>query len=437
MAGGYGLPDGGDTGSARVRRDRLARRQTAMGREDLHHGLVGGQPAPDSSGLCLLHAGVPPHMAGRQSSASGGLFLPQALDAVDSSLHGGSFSPGQNRIVSNGLAFPSVLQTLPGGYQARRDPYNHQPDPVVHHHYTSNNSHQPQPHQSGGKLPSRSVNVGPSHLLFQGYSLEQLKIRIGGLSDPHELQKTHKRVMRALQRPMIDPPVLPENTIGEMDPKQVFPDYVKLADDASREERAAAEIINNRIAAESQRVDRERNNEAAKRSRRLKSENLDNANQRLVDNAFHIAWLEAVVSSLGGMPETYYTIDSAIVQSIRHAIAQRRDACYEQRRKDRTKKETKKRSQRHKNRTRQKRDLNQRAARQYAEAAQAQALSAGAHLAGSPPADAASASASAPAPPCARPAASLDGGTAAEHEQLGPSETFIYLESDPDWGPGE
>ncbi|KAG5955308.1 hypothetical protein E4U57_003558 [Claviceps arundinis] len=260
----------------------------------------------------------------------------------------GMYSPDQNHAISCGLSFPNISPPVSGFTQQQQQQLYSQ----------ANNGFQtPVP-----AFDTDSSN-GFNSCRFLGFTFRDLKLQFGG-ADLADSRQAQMRALRRLEHLTENPPALPENTVEEMQPKKVFPDYVKLAADASAVELEAAEKINNAIAQESLRIDRERNNEAAKRSRRLKNENLDNANQQLVQNALQIAWLEAQLSALGGCPEAFDSISPNIKKRLHDKIIDRRDRYYERRRKEKSKRETRKRSEHNRRRAAQKRELNERTIRQ-------------------------------------------------------------------------
>ncbi|QPH12078.1 hypothetical protein C2857_004128 [Epichloe festucae Fl1] len=339
------LPEGSQDQIVRNLRGRSVR----LPAQPINNGGMGLQGNGQSTSGSLPHAQtVEPHQLHHQS-ISGGLAAPQTTAGLGLDFQG-MYNSTHNHTISNNLAFSDVLQPMSGFSQQQV--------------YSQTNNLFSVP-------DSAFPIVTPRGRVFHGYTFKDLKIRFESptLTDARLLEA---RVLGALEALLANPPVLPENTVEEMNPKQVFPDYIKLEDDASKAEQLAAEKINNEIATESQKVDRERNNEAAKRSRRLKNENLDNANKRLVENALHIAWLEAQLSAMGGRPEAFDTIDPNVKRRLHGKIIESRDEFYEQRKRDKSTRDTKKRSEHNKKRALQKRELNERAARQCAEADQAE-----------------------------------------------------------------
>ncbi|KAG6109070.1 hypothetical protein E4U31_007178 [Claviceps sp. LM219 group G6] len=288
------------------------------------------------------------HMLCHQSD-SRILAMPQPTRDVGIDMQG-MYSPAQNHAISCGLSFPNISPPVSGFTQQQQQQQQL---------YSQSNN--------GFQTPIPAFDTDSSNgfnsCRFLGFTFRDLKLQFGG-ADLADSRQAQMRALRRLEYLTENPPALPENTVEEMQPKKVFPDYVKLAADASAAELEAAEKINNAIAQESLRIDRERNNEAAKRSRRLKNENLDNANQLLVQNALQIAWLEAQLSALGGCPEAFDSISPNIKKRLHDKIIDRRDRYYERRRKEKGKRETRKRSEHNRRRAAQKRELNERTIRQ-------------------------------------------------------------------------
>ncbi|KAG6187316.1 hypothetical protein E4U36_008176 [Claviceps purpurea] len=276
------------------------------------------------------------------------LAMPQPTRDIGIDMQG-MYSPAQNHAISCGLSFPNISPPVSGFTQQQQQQQL----------YSQSNN--------GFQTPIPAFDTDSSNgfnsCRFLGFTFRDLKLQFGG-ADLADSRQAQMRALRRLEYLTENPPALPENTVEEMQPKKVFPDYVKLAPDASAAELEAAEKINNAIAQESLRIDRERNNEAAKRSRRLKNENLDNANQQLIQNALQIAWLEAQLSALGGCPEAFDSISPNIKKRLHDKIIDRRDRYYERRRKEKGKRETRKRSEQNRRRAAQKRELNERTIRQ-------------------------------------------------------------------------
>ncbi|KID80656.1 uncharacterized protein G6M90_00g007160 [Metarhizium brunneum] len=214
-----------------------------------------------------------------------------------------------------------------------------------------------------------------SEVNFQGYPLDLVCLTILDNSGPEELARRQLAIEQNQESHRQNPPVIPDHTLGEMAPKQVFPDFVKPSQNTSPEEKLLMERENNRLAAQLQKEDRARNNEAAKRSRLAKSEALSNATKLNVTQFIRIAWLEAKVIGLGGNPGDFDCIRPDMLLKIRNDVLARMDVVYARRKKNRTEQESHRRSLRNKDRQRKKAAANERFARQRADAARAAAAS--------------------------------------------------------------
>ncbi|KAK2595957.1 hypothetical protein QQS21_006487 [Conoideocrella luteorostrata] len=199
--------------------------------------------------------------------------------------------------------------------------------------------------------------------VFDGVTLDMLNIFFGVINNDERRRAVERKVVEYFHDTLDHPPVLPENTIPQMGPKDVFPDFVKYPDTSPTNNLSAARRMNDSIASKSQTVDRHRNNEAAKRSRKVKAENLENANIQLVENTLHIAWLQGQLCALGGRPEAYDEVSELTKENIYKLITSKREVNYEKRKKEKLRRDAKKRSEQSKKRHRQKRELNERTAR--------------------------------------------------------------------------
>ncbi|KAG8406968.1 hypothetical protein J3458_020475 [Metarhizium acridum] len=255
----------------------------------------------------------------------------------------------ENQHVSNSLPF----ETIPSSVQT----------PVVTRVF---------PHRLSSPRPCMDEQ---SEVNFEGYPLDLVGLTIPDNGDPEELARRQLAIEQNQESHRQNPPVIPDHTLGEMAPKQVFPDFIKPSQNTSPEEKLLMERENNRLAAQLQKEDRARNNEAAKRSRLAKSEALSNATKLNVTQFIRIAWLEAKVIGLGGNPADFDCIRPDMLLKIRSDVLARMDVVYAQRKKNRTEQESRRRALRNKDRQRKKAAANERFARQRAEAARAAAAS--------------------------------------------------------------
>ncbi|KAL7788968.1 hypothetical protein V8C37DRAFT_404218 [Trichoderma ceciliae] len=147
---------------------------------------------------------------------------------------------------------------------------------------------------------SRSRTSSGPALRMGSCSLEEML-----LSLPHGLASAeHVRRKDAL-RYEIDfqernPPILPPSKVKDLPPKPFIPDFLKFPDGISDPERLEIESRNNEIAAEHQKIDRQRNNQAAKKSRQARLEALSNTRVLLNEKTAECAWFRMKVLALGG-----------------------------------------------------------------------------------------------------------------------------------------
>ncbi|KHN97911.1 uncharacterized protein MAM_04300 [Metarhizium album ARSEF 1941] len=231
-----------------------------------------------------------------------------------------------------------------------------------------------------GVYPNRLTGPPPrlteqSEVKFEGYPLDLVGLTIHDSGDAEELARRRVAIQLNQKSHRQNPPVIPDHTLGEMTPKRVFPDFIKPSQSTSPEEKLMMERENNRLAAQLQKEDRARNNEAAKRSRLAKSEALCNATKLNITQFIRIAWLEAKVIGLGGSLADFDAIRPDMLLKIRNDVLARMDAVYAQRKKNKAEEESRRRALRNKERQRKKAAANERFARQRAEATRAAAAS--------------------------------------------------------------
>ncbi|UKZ73554.1 hypothetical protein TrVFT333_001201 [Trichoderma virens FT-333] len=164
-------------------------------------------------------------------------------------------------------------------------------------------------------LPQRSVEAtGPAPTPIISMSAPQTSsrtqtnrqrtssLRMGGcsldemlLSIPQGLASAeHARRKDALQHEISfqerNPPILPPSQVQDLPPKPFIADFLKFPDGISDLERLQIETRNNEIAAEHQKIDRQRNNQAAKKSRQARLEALNNTRVLLNEKTAECAW---------------------------------------------------------------------------------------------------------------------------------------------------
>ncbi|KAL6861106.1 hypothetical protein J3F83DRAFT_235219 [Trichoderma novae-zelandiae] len=102
-----------------------------------------------------------------------------------------------------------------------------------------------------------------------------------------------------------NPPVLPPSKVEDLPPKPFIPDFLRFPEDITEEEQKEIEDENNRIAAQHQLIDRQRNNQAAKKSRQARLESLWNTREMLNAKSAECFWFRMKVIALGGSTEEW------------------------------------------------------------------------------------------------------------------------------------
>ncbi|KAM0249845.1 hypothetical protein ACHAQJ_008883 [Trichoderma viride] len=159
---------------------------------------------------------------------------------------------------------------------------------------------------------SRSRTSSSPTLRMGSCSLDEML-----LSLPHDLASAEHVRRKDGLRYEIDfqernPPTLPPSKVKDLPPKPLIPDFLKFPDGISDHERLEIESRNNKIAAEHQKIDRQRNNQAAKKSRQARLEALNNTRVLLNEKTAECAWFRMKVLALGGNTADWNIVPAAV-----------------------------------------------------------------------------------------------------------------------------
>ncbi|PNP52808.1 hypothetical protein THARTR1_06649 [Trichoderma harzianum] len=177
------------------------------------------------------------------------------------------------------------------------------------------------PLQAPGPAPTSIMSVAsrtqtarsrPSSLRMGSCSLDEMLLSIPqGLASAE-----HTRRKDALQHEIgfqeRNPPVLPPSQVQDLPPKPFIADFLKFPDGISDPERLQIEMRNNEIAAEHQKIDRQRNNQAAKKSRQARLEALSNTRVLLNEKTAECAWFRMKVLALGGSTADWNMVPAGV-----------------------------------------------------------------------------------------------------------------------------
>ncbi|PTB73039.1 hypothetical protein M440DRAFT_1441321 [Trichoderma longibrachiatum ATCC 18648] len=147
-----------------------------------------------------------------------------------------------------------------------------------------------------------------------------------------------------------NPPILPPSKVEDLPPKPFIEDFLRIPEDVTPEERRVMEDENNRIAAQHQLIDRQRNNQAAKKSRQARLESLWNTRELLNAKAAECFWFRMKVISLGGSTEEWDLVPANVKARLVKEIESRVEDKEKQAADEKKTEEAKKRAERNKRR---------------------------------------------------------------------------------------
>lgn len=158
-------------------------------------------------------------------------------------------------------------------------------------------------------------------------AFEDAKLSIPQEGSAEQQESIKLKWQNELQRQEENPPALPRSQVPDLPPKSTLIEFHNVPDDATEEEKERIRLTNRVLAQESQRIDRERNNQAAKKSRETRLEALHNTRVMLNDKAAECDWLRLKLIQLGGDTSDWDTMDGFVKSRIVEKIAERVTAC--------------------------------------------------------------------------------------------------------------
>lgn len=187
---------------------------------------------------------------------------------------------------------------------------------VSYHHLPQMPAPQPAaapPHTLGLSRahPSRSRTSSPA-LRMGSCSLDEMLLTIPHGLAPAEHIRRKDGLRYEIDFQERNPPVLPPSKVKDLPPKPFIPDFLKFPEGISHHERLEIESRNNKIAAEHQKIDRQRNNQAAKKSRQARLEALNNTRVLLNEKTAECAWFRMKVLALGGNTADWNNVSAGV-----------------------------------------------------------------------------------------------------------------------------
>ncbi|VUC22027.1 unnamed protein product [Clonostachys rosea] len=199
-------------------------------------------------------------------------------------------------------------------------------------------------HMPNGKLPL--TQMARCGLRIGTIAFEDAKIFLPPGLSAQEQREMKDRWQRELQLQEDNPPALPPSRVAALPAKATAGEYIEVPEGASEKEKDRIRQYNNKIASESQRIDRERNNQAAKKSRETRLEALFNTRQILNRKSAECAWLRLKLISLGGDPTEWEAMDDFMRTRMVDKVAERVTASDQRLAEDKKKEEQRRRAER-------------------------------------------------------------------------------------------
>ena len=144
------------------------------------------------------------------------------------------------------------------------------------------------------------------------------------------------------------PPILPLSKIQPVTPKEQVEDFLDFPEDLDAAERERRVRRNNEIAGRLQRIDRERNNQAAKRSRQTRLESLNNTRVLLNEKTAECAWFRLKLMAAGGSAQEWDQVPAEVKTAMIREISERVNLVEQERLEHKKKLESEQRQERNK-----------------------------------------------------------------------------------------
>lgn len=252
--------------------------------------------SPEQSGL--KHSAPSPSPEGERRAAKRRLITP-----VEAPIF--TFDTINPSALSNAQA---VASTPAAAYTYSSPPYTYQqlPAPTVQSSYTTSPrgmfqiSPQANPTIAASPLLASAYQAAGSQLRISGFSLADAGLSLPVQVPGPELLRRQRAMMQEIAYQTNNPPILPASQIPDLPPKPVVEEFSKFPEGIDDQLRNGLEAKNNRIAAQHQKIDRQRNNMAAKKSRQSRLEDLANSRRLLNAKSVECAWFRMKVMSMGG-----------------------------------------------------------------------------------------------------------------------------------------
>ena len=176
--------------------------------------------------------------------------------------------------------------------------------------------------------------------------LEHIGIQVPAGTAPGAATELKGKWNTEIERQKANPPALPRSQVNQLPPKVHVGDPVPFPHNGSEQEKQQAQEWNDWLSSETQRVDRERNNRAAKKSRETRLEALQRTRRMLNEAAAERDWLRLKLIQLGGDPTDWDDMDENLKGRIVEIIESRVKASDQQLEQERKQEDARRRAAR-------------------------------------------------------------------------------------------
>ncbi|RCI10531.1 hypothetical protein L249_4288 [Ophiocordyceps polyrhachis-furcata BCC 54312] len=163
---------------------------------------------------------------------------------------------------------------------------------------------------------------GSSLIVVAGHSMGELGIEIPSFLPSNEVEVLHDAIQQELQYQKENPPKLPPSKVADLPPKEVLPRYVTMPKGADAKMKDEIQTENNRISEEIQRLDRQRNNLAAKKSRALRLEARDMYRQLFIEATAKLFFYRLREAAAGRSPDAWERLSPGVREDLIRLVDQ-------------------------------------------------------------------------------------------------------------------
>ncbi|CAM1511182.1 Fc.00g086950.m01.CDS01 [Cosmosporella sp. VM-42] len=168
----------------------------------------------------------------------------------------------------------------------------------------------------------------PGALRIGGALIEDAGLKIPQVSEAESLRRKGE-LEAELEYQREHPPHLPRSRIVDLEEKPRHAPWHEIPDNCSDEERKRLTKLNNAIATENQKIERDRNNQAAKKSRQKRLEALNDTRKILNEKAAECDWWRMRAMTLGASAKEWEQVPRQVKVAMVKEISNRVDVIHQ------------------------------------------------------------------------------------------------------------